>query len=461
MSKAGKTTKNSSPTESEEKKSLTTVIYKHKDVKVKNITVSELDQTKTQPMAFMNYTNPKLKSETKLFVQSGKFKLTGGGIPRLSKPEDKQKFYESDDKREFIKIPLDPEYPACVEMRKLFEEVDEHFGSEEFRKKFFGSKRYSKYQYQKCIRTPAPRDDDSDSEEDDKKNKKSKKDTNKNSDKKQYPVFDTIKMKFNVVPEGNGRTNRTKLIKITDGKKKTITANTITEIANEIKFLSDLRIVYYFNKIWANKATVTGTNVKLYGVGIKVMAIEYTPSVSRGINPDDIAFMSEEEDDVSSKKSKDKKSPKLDDSDDNSDDDEESPKKNKNSDDDDEESEVEAKPSKKSKEDSSKKGKKPAKDDDDDSDEDAKASKKSKGKSKEESSKKGKKLAKDDDSEEEDPVDEDEDEEVKPSKSSKSKTKEAVKKGKNTKADDDNEDEEEEITPKKKSSKGKSSYSKK
>lgn len=444
MSKAGKTSNSNYSTE---KKSNSTVIYKCKDINLKNLVISELNRSGTQPMAYINYTNTKLNAETKILVQSGKFKLTGGGIPRLSKPEDKNKYYETDDKREFIKIPLDPEFHACTEMRQLFEKVDEYFSSEEFRKKFFG-KKFKKYQYQKCIRTPQTNNDDSESEDEsgdeDKKNKKNTK--NKKSDRKEYPVFDFIKMKFNVIQEGDGRVNRTKLTRV-DGKKKyQVTAKTITEIANEIKFLSELRIVYYFNKIWANNTSSPGSSLILYGVGIKVMAIEYTPPPNRGINPDDIAFMSEEDDgtdDSSTKKSRENKKPVKLDSDSDSDDDA-SLKKSK--------------------------GKKPSKDDDD-SEEEVKPVKNSKGKIKEESPRKakGKKSSKnddddDEDAEETDPVDEDEDEdedEVKPSKSSKGKIRENTnKKSKNSKVEDEDEDEDEEITPKKKTSKSRSSSKK-
>ena len=93
MSKAGKTSKNSS--NDVEKKSTSTIIYKCKDIKMGNVVVSEINRTGTQPMAYINYTDPKINSETKILVQSGKFKLTGGGIPRLSKPDSSLESSES------------------------------------------------------------------------------------------------------------------------------------------------------------------------------------------------------------------------------------------------------------------------------------------------------------------------------------------------------------------------------
>jgi hypothetical protein len=465
MSKAGKTSKNDSPFNSEKSSSnRKTTIYKCKDINLKNFVVSELKDEGAQPLAYINYLDPNLKAETKILVQSGKFKLTGHGIPRLSKPDDKYKYYETDDKREFIKLPLDPEFPACNELRELFEKVDEHFASEEFRKKLFGTKKYKKYQYQKCIRTPQSADDEdseeeSGSEDEGKtKNSKNKKDAkgNKKADGKKYPVLDFIKMKFNIIPTDSGRINRTKITKL-DGKKKIpVSAKTITEIANEIRFLSELRVVFYFNKVWANKTQTGG--MYMYGVGIKVMAIEYTPSVSRGINPDHIEFSSDDEDNEedetnnsSEKKSKSKPKSK--------------PKFDSDSDGDKSEEEKEVKAVKGSK---TKPKPKPESDEDNESEEEhsAKATKSSKSKTKEESSKKSKgKNAKKEPEDEEDEVEdgevEDDDEaevEVKSSKGSKkAKESSSKSKSKNSKKVVDEEEEDEEITPKKKVSKGKSS----
>lgn len=301
MSKSGKTvSKTSSDNGSDQKKS-NTLVYRYKDVNFDNVEVSELNKEGSQPIAYINYNDTKRgDAKTKILMQSGKIKLTSHGIPALDKPDSKNKYYPDDSKREFIKIPLDPTQPACVDLTKHLEKVDAWAGSEEMKKKLFG-KRASKYQYQPCIKTPKVEDDgDGDSDEESKAPKKTRKDKNG----KEYPIVDYVKMKFNVIPSGKGRLNKTVLKRIEGTKKVSVKADTITDIANEIKFLSEIRFVFYYNKIWANKTPANGATMIAYGLGFKIMAIEYTPSVGKSVDPDEIEFMTDEEDEDDNKDEK-------------------------------------------------------------------------------------------------------------------------------------------------------------
>ena len=288
-----KNSKNNSVSENDEFKNTTkNIIFKPKEVKISNIDVSDLkEEGATQPLAYINYKDDKRNIDTKLLVQTGMIKLTGHGIPQLH-----EQFYPTDDKREFIKIPLDPEQEACNELRDMLEKVDQHFGSNEMKERLFGPKKAKKYEYQPCIRTQTNNDDDEDDEKS--KTKKDKK------SKPTYPRYDFVKMKFSVINENDKRVIKTKMTKI-EGKNKTkFIPQSIKDIANEITFKSNIRLIFYFNKVWANTTSSPGSKVILYGLGFKVIAMEYQSNVGKGIDPSSIDFRSDDEEPTNVKNNK-------------------------------------------------------------------------------------------------------------------------------------------------------------
>lgn len=263
----------------------TVPIYRYKDINFSNVEISELtNKTGRQPLSYIHYNDPKYPNmQRKILVQSGWIKLTYYGIPSL---DAERGFYTEDSHREFIKIPLDPGQEACNDLKNHLEEADEWAGSDTIRKKLLG-KRANNYEYQSCIRTPQPTElfDDSDNP----KNKK----TNENN-----PLIDYVKMKFNMIPSDNKeRINQTKLIRRNkDNSRTVITAKTITEIANEIRYQSEIRFIFMYSKIWVNNTKLKGASKLLYGIGFKLMAIEYIPNSNKSINIDKIDFrLSDEE----------------------------------------------------------------------------------------------------------------------------------------------------------------------
>ncbi|AVL93701.1 hypothetical protein mvi_341 [Megavirus vitis] len=379
MSKVIKKTSKSSPTSSENNKKVK--VFRYKNVDFKNVKVSDLKKGEGQPLCYINYEDPQTDDEVKLIVQSGTIKLVDHGIPGIH-----EKFCPTDDKREFIKIPLDNNQPACVELRKHAEQADEYFGSNKMRKQIFKN-RADDYQYQPIIRTPQEKDDDDD-------------DNDKKKSKENKVRYDFIKMKFNMIGDKENRVNKTKLIELKGDKKVSVRADTITEVANNIRFLSEIKFIFYYTKVWANTSKPQGGGKKLYGVGFKVMAITYTPSKGKGVNVDDLEFDSDSDDDneVVEKSPKSKKN-KLDDDEDDEDD-------NKNDNDNNEEEEEEE-PVKTS----SKKSKhKNEEEDDDDEVEEKPTTKNNKKSTKKPSKKSTKKVVSEEEEEEE------EEEEIKPKK---------------------------------------------
>ncbi|AEQ32846.1 hypothetical protein [Acanthamoeba polyphaga mimivirus] len=379
MSKVIKKTSKSSPTSSENNKKVK--VFRYKNVDFKNVKVSDLKKGEGQPLCYINYEDPQTDDEVKLIVQSGTIKLVDHGIPGIH-----EKFCPTDDKREFIKIPLDNNQPACVELRKHAEQADEYFGSNKMRKQIFKN-RADDYQYQPIIRTPQEKDDDDD-------------DNDKKKSKENKVRYDFIKMKFNMIGDKENRVNKTKLIELKGDKKVSVRADTITEVANNIRFLSEIKFIFYYTKVWANTSKPQGGGKKLYGVGFKVMAITYTPSKGKGVNVDDLEFDSDSDDDneVVEKSPKSKKN-KLDDDEEDEDD-------NKNDNDNNEEEEEEE-PVKTS----SKKSKhKNEEEDDDDEVEEKPTTKNNKKSTKKPSKKSTKKVVSEEEEEEE------EEEEIKPKK---------------------------------------------
>lgn len=326
-SKSKKTDKPSKLSESNhsEKGGVPPQRYRLSEVNFENVEVGEMDMTQSQPMAHINYFNSKLQSDTKLLCQTKKIKLTGHGIPQIH-----DEYCPDDSKREFMKIPLDPEQEACNELQAHLEAADEFYGSEEMKVKLFG-KKAKDYEYQKLKRSPQKKDDEDESDDED--NKKKSKKGKKDGDKKKYPVYDYCKMKFNMhkPKKEKGKKskeatyNTTKLVRLDGTKKVETPAKTITEIAEMIPFLSEVTLIFYHTRVWAMKTPLPGGSKKMYGVALKIMYILYTPAANRGVKSDDLDLLPSEEDDdtpvpkkqekKNEKSSKNTKKAKLDDDD--------------------------------------------------------------------------------------------------------------------------------------------------
>ncbi|AEQ60698.1 hypothetical protein [Acanthamoeba polyphaga mimivirus] len=396
-----KVNKNASPKNNSDSESKT-IIYRPNTIDCDRIDIADWNKDGKQWNAWLNYQDPNLNSNTKILLQTKTIELKHHGIPRIGEGEDA--FIKSDADREYIKIPLTPGEPGCEELEQQFQALDEYFSSDEMRTKLFG-KRANGYKYVTCVKTPKIKDE-SDSDSDDEDNKKKKKNT-KNKGKQEGPPVKYIKAKFHMIQDNGKKINRTKLIKSSGGKKEEVNADTVTEIANEVRFLSKTKYIMHVNRIWAAKSVLPGADKKMYSLGVKVMAIEYTPGASTGLNSKNLAFMSDDEDEeevVKPTKSPNKSSQKQ--------------KQKLDSDDEDSDNEKE-------------------KEKEEDDEEEHKSSNKS-------SNKKSKKQDDDED-------DEEEGEKIEVKKSSKKSSKKASKK-----QDSDEEDEEEVAKPKKKSSKAKS-----
>jgi hypothetical protein len=235
-------------------------VYHYDDINFDNIRISELDTSGRQITAQISYFDEKNQLETPIYIQTDTMKIAGDGIPKYH-----DIYYPTDDKREFILIYLDLDQLMRVKLRNHLEKMDMYFGSKEIKKKIFG-KNAKKYIYSPCIKEKENDVWDSDSDSD-----------------KTYKKPDKCKIKFNMIQNGENRINTTKFIKNVDGKKIPIVVKSITEIANNIRFGSEIRLVFKYHKVWATKMKIPGSQYQMYGIGLTIIIIEFTPVIPQKI----------------------------------------------------------------------------------------------------------------------------------------------------------------------------------
>lgn len=428
-------------------------VYKMKDVKVKNIVFSDVKKGGQQPIAFVNYNVN--NTDTHLMFQSGFIEFTSHGIPRIS---DDSKYYKTDADREFIKILLDDKQPACAELREFLLRLDEYMRTDEVKLKLSGGKKKKANQlvYQSLVKTPPPKDDDDDDEDEKPKKGKGKKGKDE-GEKKEYPIVDYCKAKYNFTGEDENHKCITNFYKCesVDSKgeweKKEYT--TMTDVNDALGYGHKSRFVIYVNKCWINGSEIAGTGATkegskyLYGLGLKVITQQYVAGKKGGANFKDVKFL-DQDDGEEPKGKKTTKAPKMD-----SDDEDEAPKDKKKTpkaaESEDEDEEDEEKPTKGS-----------GDSDVEEDDEDEKPAKNKKTPKKEESDEeeededekpaKNKKTPKKEESDEEE-----EDEDEKPAKGKKAPKKDTKPKGKAPKKDESDEEDEDDDTPVVKKPKGK------
>lgn len=263
-------------------------VYRYKNINFENLVVSPLDEKGPQGISYINYDNQKLKTKTKVLIQTGQIEQKSGGIPPIH-----PQYWPTDDKRAFVNVCLDEEQEACRELRKHIEKVEEYFGSNEMKEKIFKGKA-KQYQFSPCIKINT---DDTGADEPEDPNKK------------KFVKHDSVKMKLNTIKDNDNWVNLTKLIKITDDGKTQVSAKEIKDVAAAITLRSKIRLLFTYNKLWANKQPTVGSKLKLYGVGFKIMVIEYVPGISKGPDLSQCDFIPDESSESNEENSKETPAP--------------------------------------------------------------------------------------------------------------------------------------------------------
>jgi len=108
----------------------------------KVVDIKKRNPSDVQEYGFINYNGDKKP----LTFRTGEVTLSTYGIP-----QEHPQYYETDDKRKFIKLPI---YPNDS-IYSMLNEIDEQFNSPEMKVKTFG-KGADKYKYNPIIVTPDP-----------------------------------------------------------------------------------------------------------------------------------------------------------------------------------------------------------------------------------------------------------------------------------------------------------------
>jgi len=208
-------------------------ILKPNQVELDKVTTSEVSIGPIQNIAFICH------ADRPLSLLIGPIKITYYGISKLGK------FFSKDEDRSFINIPLDPNQEHCLELKSLFKKFDNHYLSDDVKKALFGTK-FNQYQYQPLVREKLSDECDIDS------------DDIESVPKLKLPPY--CKVKFPIYES----IIKTKIIK--NGQR--IKCDTMTDIANIVRYKSAPEFVIRFGKIWINKTRMPGCNKIPYGIGL-------------------------------------------------------------------------------------------------------------------------------------------------------------------------------------------------
>ena len=255
----------------------------------RNMVFGKLDDNKRITAQKLSYITYKIDSkEEQLKLQTPEICAEAYGIPREGQ------FYPEIKNRAFYKFPFchdrqqksDIKYDQIKKFYDKLTEVDNYCNTDEFRKKIFGDKLASQYAYQPLVRNP-----EIDEEEEIK--------LDKNGQPFYRPPFTKIKIDLEYSPDPENATNKplVSLFDLHDGKRTKIEINTFEDLVNNIKFLSKLRFIIGFSKLYAMK-TKSGTEKKKYGIILKATHIEVKrpAGISKINNNADVFVDSDEED---------------------------------------------------------------------------------------------------------------------------------------------------------------------
>jgi hypothetical protein len=254
--------------------------------------LEENQMSKTQKIGYVRYNDPEV-GETQTLIQTPLIQLTQYGIPSLGE------YYKDDKSRAFMKVPLDPKVKDSKIMDDKLTTLDEYFESDKTKAAILG-KGYDIFDYTKIVREPVEDDDD-----DDDKPKKKGKDAKPKQPKLKYfkarfdTDFETGDVKTKVYKRIVTKDKNGKVLKVEREEQK---VKTMTDVAELIRFMSYVRLIFSFNKTWASKTKDQKTKRKSYGVGLKILQIEYEPSSERTSTRANLtadSFVSDDEDEES------------------------------------------------------------------------------------------------------------------------------------------------------------------
>ena len=220
------------------------------------------------------------------------FKLTSGGIPDFTRPEMMDKIKEPithDNQREVLYMGLDRDQPSMVAIeKKVVKPLHDFLASNKGKKKIFGDDcRPELYKFSPLYKPEPTGHTD----------KKTGKYVEWDPTKKYYP-----RIRMNLACTGGNKKklehrNLDTIVVRRDGKKlrEEKTVNSVTALAERVKYLSEIRIAFYISRVWQNASMKDG--VFEYGVQLKAEYIEYKPNEYVASRPSARSFTFNDSDD--------------------------------------------------------------------------------------------------------------------------------------------------------------------
>lgn len=256
--------------------------YKLNKFDAKKFTVKKSNLNGMQDMWWLTY-----DGKIGLTWEMPWYKITSGGIKKFTEEGVKTNYpVTKDTDREYMHIGLDPEQESLMELRKFAEKLQEWFLSDEGKEKIFG-KRADKY-----LGNPLFTDDPPEFE-----------------DEEGNPIpykgtwIPKIRFSFDVDGKQNkdevdSRTLKTIVVCKEDGRRVTQKkCKTMTDLAERVRYMSEVRVVFKISHIWAKKQANAATKKKEYGCKLKIMYIEYKPNNTVAEAPKAADFVFDDSDD--------------------------------------------------------------------------------------------------------------------------------------------------------------------
>lgn len=235
-------------------------------------------RVKSQKIGYIRYKESDDADEQQLKIQTPEIKSEVYGIPREgpyypdAKSRSFYKFGFCHERKQYVNEGID--YDAIEQFYNKLIKIDEFCNTDEFRKQIFGEKAYNQYAYQPLVRIP---DEDPDEVL-----------VDKNGNPLYRPPYAKIglSLEYNTDQDNQSTKPTFRILERKDGIRTQVELNNFEDVLTYVKYLSKLRFILSFSKIYAMK-TKSGTEKKKYGITLKATHIE----VQRQVGSQKAAFI--------------------------------------------------------------------------------------------------------------------------------------------------------------------------
>jgi hypothetical protein len=241
---------------------------------------TDLKTGNNQDIGFVRYRlgDSEDSSHIQPIIQTPFLKMRQYGVP-----QDGNEYYKTELTRAFLKLPLNHEYKKVdaskeeLRFRKVFQEIDEFFGSDECKENIFGEDA-NRFQYQPIVRSPQELEKPSSRATAQEKEKYTRQLAS------YRPLYMKLKLSLDIEWNEESRESIFKGIKTSifkrdeNGGRTKQEVTCVNDVEKLIRFGSEIRLIIMPSKLWVAKSKLTGASHKLYGVQLKIVQAEVKPA---------------------------------------------------------------------------------------------------------------------------------------------------------------------------------------